>query len=121
MGPAAYRATTKKDGLRNEANPQVDSHIIASPQVVESVSRTLCKVETRVQSRWDCRVRGVSRRGHAAEHRRGRDARVRRAGAAAHAVEEIYRTDEKRRMTFQDVVAFHRAVRAAYRTTGYEV
>jgi predicted ATPase len=35
--------------------------------------------------------------------------------------EEIYRTDDERTMTFQDVMAFHRAIRAAYRTAGYEI
>jgi predicted ATPase len=35
--------------------------------------------------------------------------------------EEIYRTDDERTMNFQDVLAFDRAVRAAYRTAGYEV
>jgi predicted ATPase len=35
--------------------------------------------------------------------------------------EEIYRTDDDRTMTFQDVMAFHRAIRAAYRTAGYEI
>jgi predicted ATPase len=35
--------------------------------------------------------------------------------------EEIYRTDDERTMTFLEVVAFHRTVRAAYRTAGYEV
>jgi hypothetical protein len=35
IGPAAYLATTQEDGLRREANVQVDSHFIASPQVVD--------------------------------------------------------------------------------------
>jgi predicted ATPase len=35
--------------------------------------------------------------------------------------EEIYQTDDDRTMTFQDVMAFHRAICAAYRTAGYEI
>jgi predicted ATPase len=35
--------------------------------------------------------------------------------------EAIYRTDDERTMTFEDVVAFDRALRGAYRTAGYEV
>lgn len=33
--------------------------------------------------------------------------------------EEIYRTDDERRMAFEDVVAFHRAIVDSYRAAGY--
>jgi len=36
IGPAAYRTMTQEDGLRGEANSQVDGHLIASPQVAVS-------------------------------------------------------------------------------------
>jgi hypothetical protein len=36
IGPAAYRTMTQEDGMRGEANSQVDGHLIASPQVAES-------------------------------------------------------------------------------------
>ena len=53
IGPAAYRTTTQEDELRGEANPQVDGHFIASPQVAESISRTLSRWRHGFKSRWD--------------------------------------------------------------------
>jgi predicted ATPase len=60
----------------------------------------------------------------------GADPEPSRRAAAAHRFddpvllltpwEEIYRTDDERRMTFEDVVAFHRAIMDAYRAAGYE-
>src|SRR5215216_1704309 len=35
IGPATYGATTQEDELRREANPQLDEHLKASPQVAE--------------------------------------------------------------------------------------
>jgi len=35
IGPAACRATTQENDLRREANPQLDEHLTASPQVVD--------------------------------------------------------------------------------------
>lgn len=43
IGPAAYHATTHEDGLRKEANPQVDRYFAPSPQVEEAASRTLSR------------------------------------------------------------------------------
>jgi hypothetical protein len=67
IGPAAYRATTQEDGLRREANPQADSHFIAWPQVVESVSRSLSRWRHGFKSRWDyeCKLPGQGARPEA--------------------------------------------------------
>ena len=43
IGPAAYRAATREDGLRREANPQLDGHLRASLQVANSAPRTLSR------------------------------------------------------------------------------
>ena len=40
IGPATYCAMTQEDELRREANPQLDKHLKASPQVAESVLGT---------------------------------------------------------------------------------
>jgi hypothetical protein len=61
IGPAAYHATTQDDGLRREASPQVDSHNFASPQVAESISRTLSRWRHGFKSRWDYHAK---RAGH---------------------------------------------------------
>jgi hypothetical protein len=53
IGPAAYRATTQENDLRREANPELDEHLTASPQVVESVSRTLSRWRHGFEPRWD--------------------------------------------------------------------
>jgi hypothetical protein len=60
IGPAAYRATTQEDGLRGEANPQLDDRLIASPQVVASISRTLSRWRHGFEPRWDykCKAPG---------------------------------------------------------------
>jgi hypothetical protein len=62
IGPAAYCATTQENDLRREANPQLDEHLTASPQVVESVSRTLSRWRHRFESRWEASAKPVARR-----------------------------------------------------------
>jgi hypothetical protein len=53
IGPATYRATTQEDRVRREANPQVDDHLMSSPQVVESAPRTLSRWRHGFEPRWD--------------------------------------------------------------------
>jgi hypothetical protein len=53
IGPAAYRAATQDDGLRREANPQADGHLMASPQVAKSAPRTLSRWRHGFEPRWD--------------------------------------------------------------------
>jgi hypothetical protein len=52
-----YRTTTQQDGLRGEANPQVEGIFKASPQVVEAASRTLSRWRHGFKSRWDYKER----------------------------------------------------------------
>ena len=53
LGPATYCAMTQEDELRIEANPQLDKHLKASPQVAESVPGTLSRWRHGFKSRWD--------------------------------------------------------------------
>src|SRR5512132_4460574 len=53
IGPAKYRTTTLEDQVRREANTQVDEHLKASAQVVESAPRTLSRWRHGFKSRWD--------------------------------------------------------------------
>jgi hypothetical protein len=53
IGPARHRTTTQQDRLRREANPQVEGRFIASPQVMESGSRTLSRWRHGFEPRWD--------------------------------------------------------------------
>jgi hypothetical protein len=66
IGPAAYRATTREDGLRREANVHVDSHFVPSPQVEESDARTLSRWRHGFKSRWDYK-RELAGQRHSAE------------------------------------------------------
>jgi hypothetical protein len=52
-GPAAYRATTQEDKSPREPNPQVEGHLVASPQVVKSGPRTLSRWRHGFEPRWD--------------------------------------------------------------------
>ncbi len=56
IGPAAYRTTTQEDGLRGEANSQVDGHLIASPQVAESSREPSQGGDTGFEPRRDSRL-----------------------------------------------------------------
>jgi hypothetical protein len=49
IGPATHCAMTQEDEWRREANPQVDDHLMATPQVAEIALGNTLKVETRVQ------------------------------------------------------------------------
>ena len=53
IGPATYRTTTQEDQVRREANTQVDEHLNASAQVVESAPRTLSRWRHGFEPRWD--------------------------------------------------------------------
>jgi hypothetical protein len=53
IGPATYCAMTQEDELRREANPQLDKHLKASPQVAESVPGTLSRWRHGFEPRWD--------------------------------------------------------------------
>ena len=53
IGPATYCTTTQEDELRREANPQLDKHLKASPQVAESAPRTLSRWRHGFEPRWD--------------------------------------------------------------------
>jgi hypothetical protein len=53
IGPATHCAMTQEDEWRREANPQVDDHLMASPQPAESPSRTLSRWRHGFKSRWD--------------------------------------------------------------------
>jgi hypothetical protein len=53
IGPAAYRAATREDGLRREANPQLDGHLTTSLQAANSAQRTLSRWRHGFKSRWD--------------------------------------------------------------------
>jgi hypothetical protein len=43
--------------VRSEANPQVDEHLMTSPQVVESTPRTLSRWRHGFEPRWDYKQR----------------------------------------------------------------
>jgi hypothetical protein len=58
-GPATYRTTGQEDGLRGEANPQVERNLLASPQVVEAASRSLSRWRHGFKSRWDYLTSGA--------------------------------------------------------------
>jgi hypothetical protein len=53
IGPATYRTTTQEDQVRREANTQVDEHLKASAQVVESAPRTLSRWRHGFKSHWN--------------------------------------------------------------------
>src|SRR6266498_2544846 len=53
IGPATHCAMTQEDEWRREANPQVDDHLMATPQVAESPSGTLSRWRHGFKSRWD--------------------------------------------------------------------
>jgi hypothetical protein len=58
IGPATYRTTTQEDQVRREANTQVDEHLKASAQVVESAPRTLSRWRHGFEPRWDYEHKG---------------------------------------------------------------
>src|SRR6266498_6040969 len=62
IGPATYGATTQEDELRREANPQLDEHLKASPQVAESAREPSQGGDTGSNPVWDYqqkrRIRG---------------------------------------------------------------
>jgi hypothetical protein len=51
--PATNCAMTQEDEMRREANPQVDQHLMATPQVAEWASGTLSRWRHGFKSRWD--------------------------------------------------------------------
>jgi hypothetical protein len=63
IGPAAYRTTTQEDGLRGEANSQVDGHLITSLQVVESSREHRLRPQHRRRDQRHRPPRPVGRRG----------------------------------------------------------
>jgi hypothetical protein len=58
IGPARYRTTTHEDQVRREAYSQVDEHLKASAQVVESAPRTLSRWRHGFEPRWDYEHKG---------------------------------------------------------------
>jgi hypothetical protein len=70
IGPATHCAMTQEDEWRREANPQVDDHLMATPQVAESPSGTLSRWRHGFKSRWDYSGQGhvQGSRGPVAPH-----------------------------------------------------